>query len=452
MLFDGRLSSLSEIITKQQIFLGRADVQHQFLAIACSLLVARFLSHRLWAWIKNNYPQATTFTWRDERLPPRQYLAALVRYLNFSVISLIILLLNHHLFALQNWTKGLLSFAIEMLWAFFSYCFFLVSLYAVFPLAIVRKYRIRLLSPLFILFVLQSFINFYSSLEQIFQTFLFKLFNTPITFKSLFLLMAGLYFWTVIVILLEDILLNVLRARASWEVGVAEASLLLTRYFLIALGIVIILGYVGVNGTALAAVGGGLSIGLGFGLQQVVSNFISGILLLFEGILKPGDIISVEGQTSEVKKLGIRATTVRMLVDNSEKIIPNQTFITSDVTTFTGSNCLVNCSIPIGVGYDSNPQQVMNLLLGIAQENPNVLQSPSPSAFFIGFGDSSLNFELKFWLDNINIRKRVISDLSCTILEKFTEQKIEIPFPQREIHIRSELRNELHSEPLDDRQ
>lgn len=197
------------------------------------------------------------------------------------------------------------------------------------------------------------------------------------------------------------------------------------------LGIVIILGYVGFNGTALAAITGGLSVGIGFGLQQIISNFVSGILLLLQGVLRPGDTISVEGQTCQVNKMGIRATTVRVLVDNSKKIIPNQKFYTSDVTTHTGSDRLAYCSIRVGVDYSSNVNQVMDLLLQIAGEHPTTAKDPAPTVFFINFGDSSLNFELQFGVNDISSRKRVISDLMCAILEKFAEHHIKMPFPQR---------------------
>lgn len=436
MVIEDRLPYLSKVITKQLIFLERANVQHQFLAILLSLLVGWLLSQKLWIWLRKNFPQATEFVWSDERLPPRQYVAALIYDLNFPLISLIVLNLSGYLFITQDWTRGLLIVVRQLMWVYLAYRVFLVSLYAAFPLTTVRKYRLRLFEPLFIIFVFRTIISLYNNLEEVLEVSPFKLFNSPITLRTIFVLSVGLYFWIVIVILLENLLIVFFRSATQTTVGALEANLLLTRYFLVALGIVVILGYVNVNITAIAAIAGGLSVGIGFGLQQVISNFFSGILLLFEGVLKPGDIISIEGQNCKVKKLGIRATTVQIINDNSEKIIPNQTFFTTDVTTYTGSDRLVNCSINIGVGYDSNPKQVMALLLEIAYENLQILKVPEPLAFFIDFGDSSLDFELKFWLDDINIRKRVISDLSCVILERFTDNKIEIPFPQRDINIR----------------
>jgi potassium efflux system protein len=209
---------------------------------------------------------------------------------------------------------------------------------------------------------------------------------------------------------------------------------------LIGLGIVVILGYVGVNATALAAITGGLSVGIGFGLKEVISNFVSGIWLLFEGALKPGDIISVDGQMSQVKRLGVRATTVQVMRDNSEEIIPNQTFFTQNVTTFTGSDRLVCRHLKVGASYNCDPQKVMDILLQVVDQHPGVLKVPSPSAVFIGFGDSSLDFELSFWLDDPlpQIGKTITSELGCAIWKAFAENGIEIPFPQQDIHIRND--------------
>jgi small-conductance mechanosensitive channel len=179
-------------------------------------------------------------------------------------------------------------------------------------------------------------------------------------------------------------------------------------------------------------------VGIGFGLQQIVSNFISGILLLFEGVLRPGDVINVDGDTCQVKKLGIRATTVLKTSDNSEQIIPNQTFFTQNVTTFTGSDRLVCLYLQVGASYNCDPQKVMDILIQVACQHPGVLKVPSPSAVLISFSESSLDFELSFWLDDPLIGKTITSELGCAIWKAFAENGIEIPFPQQDIHIRND--------------
>jgi small-conductance mechanosensitive channel len=432
------IPSLPEIIARQLLFLNRANVQHQLLMIFLSLMLGWLLSKWFWSWLQKRFPQTLIFDWNDETLPARQYLIVLLQPLYFPVISLILLALSQQIFLSQDWIRGLIKVAIDVLWIYLVYRCLLSALYSTFPREIISKYHYRLFAPLLGLFILRTIINLYNNIEDIAQVSPFYLFNIPITLRSIFILLVAPYFLVVTVILLENTILAINDLKGQPVQGDIQASLLLARYFFIVLGIILILGYVGVNGTAIAAITGGLSVGIGFGLQQVVSNFVSGILLLFEKVLKPGDIINIEGQTSQVKKLGIRATTVQILTDNSEKIIPNQKFFTEDVTTYTGSDNLIYCSIIVGVGYNSNARQVMNLLLEIAHQHPRILENPQPVAFFLNFGDSSLNFELKFWLDNVNSRKRVVSDINFIILDQFTTHGIEIPFPQQDIHIRKD--------------
>jgi small-conductance mechanosensitive channel len=434
---ENPIPTLSDIAIRQSIFYVRPDVQFQLGVILLCLLVSWLLSKRFWRWLQKKFPLFTTFDWRDSRLSLREYGAVLLQNLDFPVIGIILLSFSRILFDSQDWTGGILRVALTLMVFYTGYRFFLATLYCLFPVNIIRIYQARLLTPLIFLFIFLNLTSLSGNLNLVSQTVLFKIFGGSVTIGSIFWLIAGLYFWMVTVFILEDIFLAFFRSKTILESGTTEATLLLMRYFLIALGIVIILGYVGVNGTAVAAITGGLSVGIGFGLQQVVSNFVSGILLLFEGVLRPGDIINVDGDTCQVKKLGIRATTVLRLIDNSEQIIPNQTFFTSKVTTYTGSDRLVYCSIVIGVDYNAKAEQVIELLLQMANQHPKILQEPEPLAFFLNFGDSSLNFELKFWIDDVNIKKRVISDLNCLILDTFAQHNIEIPFPQQDIHIRS---------------
>lgn len=435
---ENPIPSLGDIAVRQSIFYGRPDVQHQLAVILICLLASWLLSKGIWNWLQAKWPPLTTFDWGDRQLSLREWGAVFLQHLDFPLLGMILLSLSRILFKTQGWTEGILKVALALMVFYTGYRILLATLYGLFPVKIIHTYQSRLLTPFVFLFIFLNFAGQSGNLYQVSQTVLLKIFGGSVTIGHVFWLVSGLYFWVMTVFILEDIFLALFRSKTSFESGTMEASLLLLRYFLITLGIVIILGYVGVNGTAVAAITGGLSVGIGFGLQQIVSNFISGILLLFEGVLRPGDVINVDGDTCQVKKLGIRATTVLKTSDNSEQIIPNQTFITSKVSTYTGSDRLVYCSIAIGVGYDSKAEQVIELLLKIANQHPKVLAEPKPVAFFLNFGDSSLNFELKFWIDDINIRKRVISDLNCVILDSFAQHQIEIPFPQQDIHIRSQ--------------
>lgn len=433
---ENKVITFSDVLLKLSIFYSRSTIQIQILIICISLMSGWLLSKLLWGYLHQKFPQFTTFAWRDERLEPHEYIALFLQTIDFPLITLIILNLIEIFFDSQNWTRGIIIRGEEIVVVYLIFRCLLAFLYGAFPLHIIREYHFKIFSPLFFLFVFNRLLELSGNFQEFGQIVLIRLFNNPVTFKSIYFLIIGLYFWIVIVTLLEKLLLIFINPKTVSEKGAIEASFLLLRYFLITLGIVLNLGYVGVDGRSLTAIGGGLSIGIGFALKEIISNFVSGIILLFEKVLKPGDIISIEGQTCEVKELGIRATTVRMTIDNSEKIIPNQRFFTEDVTTYTGTNNLVYCSLLIGVGYDSHAEQIINLLLEIAHDNPRVLKNPSPVAFFLNFGDSSLNFELKFWLDDINIRKGVISELNCKILQNFADHNIEIPYPQIDLHIK----------------
>jgi small-conductance mechanosensitive channel len=432
---ETQIPTLSELLLRQGIFLHRPEVQHQWAAIFSSLIASWFLSKFFWHWLQYKFPHFTIFFLGDKQLSWREYRAFLIQSLDFPLLGLGLLGLNRLLFYSQGLTDGLIIRAFRLMIVYVAYRGVLMVLYNLFPVRIIRTYQSRLFTPLIVLFFVGSMATLNDNLESLFQISLFKIFGSVVTIGSLIGLITGFYFWIIIVVILEEITLSVLDSKAELERGKIEATLLLLRYFLISLGIVIILGAVGVNGNAVAAITGGLSVGIGFGLQQVVSNFVSGILLLFEGVLRPGDMVSVDGDICRVTKLGIRATTVVRTLDNSEKIIPNQKFFTSDLTTYTGSDRLIYCSVLIGVGYESKSAEVTQLLLAIAENHPQILADPAPLAFFLDFGDSCLNFELKFWLDDVNTKKRIVSDLNCAILETFREHQISIPFPQRDLHL-----------------
>jgi len=338
------------------------------------------------------------------------------------------------IFITQGWLSGFLEDSINWLVVYGVYYLFLAGLYVCFPTSLVTHYRRTFLSPLVILIITIEILDSFIDLKLLMNAPAVTLFNSPIKLKSIFVIIVGLYFWTIGSLILEKIVAYTLFSNLT-NSNIKHVLEPIFRYVLMGVGIVVIFGYVGFSPTAFAAITGGLSVGIGFGLKEIVSNFVSGIWLIFEGILKPGDLIIIDGEMSEVKKLGIRATTVQTLRDNSEQIIPNQTFFTQNVTTLTGSNRLVYRSLTVGASYACDPRQVIEVLLQVADQHPRVLKVPDPTAFFVSFGDSSLNFELKFCLDDPLTGKRTISELSCRIWKAFAEAGIDIPFPQQDVHI-----------------
>jgi small-conductance mechanosensitive channel len=427
MSIEESLQFIANAFAKQVIFFQRFHVQIQFIAIIGAIgsawFGARWAQSRLIKLFPHVLDQAT---WSQQKVSWRHYASVAVYYLLTPILSLILLAFVSQLLLLQHWRVGLLKVAIDLLWVYLAYRFLLFLLYALFPKEVVRPYHLRLFVPIFVLYALGTVLSLSTNLMQLAQVVPVPLFGSPLTLGHLFVLTVGLYFWIVIVFFLESLFVWILTQGIHIETGPAQATSILLRYALLGLGTVLILGYVGVRGTAFAAITGGLSVGIGFGLQQVVSNFISGILLLFEGALRPGDIISVEGEASEVKRMGMRATTVRVLRDNSEKIIPNQLFFTKEVTTYTGSDRLTARTIQVKAKSDTDPQLVIDLLLQIAAQYPKVLSEPAPIVSLIGFSDSGLTFELKFWLADPRYNEQATSDISFEIYRIFAEHQIQL--------------------------
>jgi potassium efflux system protein len=206
----------------------------------------------------------------------------------------------------------------------------------------------------------------------------------------------------------------------------------------VGLGIIVAVQSIGLNLTSLAVVFGLLSVGIGFGLQNIVSNFISGLIILFERPIKIGDQITIGDVLGKVSNISLRATLIRTF-DNISIIVPNSEFITSQVINWSHRDPKIRIHVNVGVAYGSDVPLVINSLLEVAQNHPEVLKDPAPKVWFIEFGDSSLNFDLLAWILSPKRRPDVISDLNKGIDEIFRKNKIQIPFPQIDLHIRSSV-------------
>jgi potassium efflux system protein len=197
--------------------------------------------------------------------------------------------------------------------------------------------------------------------------------------------------------------------------------------------IALALGALGIDLQKIALVAGALSVGIGFGLQSIVSNFVSGLILLTERPIRVGDWIVAKGEEGYVRRIRVRATEVETF-DRASVIIPNSELISGAVKNWTHGNILGRVSVKVGVSYDSDAEKVRELLLSVAAEHPAVLKQPPPYVLFMAFGDSSLDFELRCIISDIQQRLSVLSDLNFTVLARFRAAGIEIPFPQRVVH------------------
>jgi len=234
---------------------------------------------------------------------------------------------------------------------------------------------------------------------------------------------------------LQALLLEEVFPKRNVEPGVGLSISKLIQYILILVGFLLALTALGFTLTNLTILGGAIGVGIGFGLQAIVNNFASGIILLFERPIRVGDMIQLVDLPCKVKKIGLRSTVVAS-TDDADIVIPNSDLITNQVTNWTLSERRVRLRIPVGVAYGSDVPLVMRILKEIAESNLSVLSDPASSVLFMGFGDSSLNFELRVWIRDFIARRRIQSELNQTIDSRFRSEGIEIPFPQRDLHVR----------------
>ena len=229
------------------------------------------------------------------------------------------------------------------------------------------------------------------------------------------------------------------RVRASPDLTPSVKVLIgkLTRFALIAFAIVVALSGAGIDLTALTVFGGAVGIGVGFGLQKIISNFVSGIILLLDKSVKPGDNIVVGDTFGWIDRLNARYVSV-ITRDGTEHLIPNEELITTRVENWSFSNRNLRLRIRVGVSYHAQLRKAMELCIEAANETERILKFPKPNCLLRGFGDSAVELEMRVWVDDPEAgRGNVQSELLLLVWDKFHEHGIEIPFPQRDIHIRS---------------
>lgn len=279
--------------------------------------------------------------------------------------------------------------------------------------------------------------DFLTSMKQVLDFPLMKLGNTQITPWAiiLFSVLSILLFY--LTARLKTWIVERLLAKSRLDLGLRHTVATIVRYCFIAIGFTVILQTAGIDLSALAIVIGSLSIGIGLGLQGITNNFVSGMILLFERPIKVGDRIEFGNLSGDVVRIAARATTL-LTNDNIAVVVPNSELTSSPVINWSYPNARVRFNFPVGVSYDSDPEFIRSLLLQVAAEHSGVLKEPSPDVLFAEFGESSLNFILRVWNVTHADRPGVLrSELNYAISKKFKEHNVEVPFPQRDLHIKS---------------
>jgi len=416
---DAVLAVISRSVVQQQIIVF-------FFILALSWLLSKSV-HRWWQRHRINIdkPKMVGSLERKPLLIALYHLLTPIFALSFLYIAI-------WLFGQLGYPGGLLEELINLIWLWLIYRFILTLLYTRYG-ETARPYQNWILTPIFIaLVIFQIFSILPGSIVLVDVPIIFG--AVSVTGRRLLTALIVLYIFGVVAWIVEQILVQSLPKLLNTERGVIESVAILTRYALLGLGILVSLGMLGIDFTSLAIIAGGLSVGIGIGLQDYVANFVSGLVILFEQTIRPGDIVEVDGMVSKVEKISLRATIVRTQA-NEEYIIPNSNFTQQQVKNLTKSERRVRIRIPFGVSSESDPEFVRQLTTEAGLQHPLVLTDPPPQLFLLGFGESDLNFELLVSIGHPELMVRVKSDLYYTLWEVFKQNKIEIPNPQRDINL-----------------
>lgn len=253
-------------------------------------------------------------------------------------------------------------------------------------------------------------------------------------------------------ILVSKMVADLLRSRILRVTGISrgaqEVVAVIVRYGLVCIGAIVLLQVWGLNLSSLTILASALGVGIGFGFQDIAKNFGSGIVLLFERPIQVGDFVEIGEYQGVVERVGARSTVIKTL-DMVSIIVPNSRFLETEVINWDHENSVSGLRLPVGVAYGSDVEAVRKSLLDVAKANPDVLALPSPQVLFTGFGDSSLDFELRIWIAQPSRNIIIKSNLYYQIEAIFRQRNIEIPFPQRDLHVRGSLPLELSPELQD---
>ncbi len=260
--------------------------------------------------------------------------------------------------------------------------------------------------------------------------------SEAVSLKAVLLGMLLLVLTTVAARNLPGLLELALLSRTGIDPASRYAITAMSRYAIVIVGSVLGLSLLGLRWSQLQWMAAALTVGLGFGLQEIFANFVSGLILLSERPFRVGDIITIGDQTGTVTRISTRATTL-MDFDGKELVVPNKTFITDRLTNWTLSDTNTRVVLKVGVAYGTDPDQVHAILQQIASEHPMVLKDPSPRSWFMGFGASSLDFELRVFVGTISDRLPAMNDLNGRIATVFGENRIDIAFPQMDLHVKT---------------
>ncbi|PWN05543.1 mechanosensitive ion channel family protein [Rhodohalobacter mucosus] len=278
----------------------------------------------------------------------------------------------------------------------------------------------------------------FASIQDFLNMRLFSLKDTPVTILSLVIFIVFLTVFMFLGGMTRRFLQGKFLDKFEIDPGLKYTLSRVGQYIVVILGILISFQFVGIDLTSLAVVFGLLSVGIGFGLQNVTSNFISGLIIMFERPISVGDRVEVDDIEGDITEISIRSTKVRT-INNISIIVPNSKFVENNVVNYSHGDSTFRLDVSVGVSYSSDLDKVLKALNEVAEEHSDVMKNPKHQVHLVEFGDSAWDMQLRVWVANVKDRYRMRNELNQAIVRKFEEYEIEIPFPQRDLHVRSSV-------------
>ena len=411
--------------------LDRSDNWWQIGIILVALLVAYFISNKL-----SNY--LTTVTSSDSIKSLKRITLKTVKRLVFPISALLLILIGKGVLHSLKIPSQFLDIAIPLLLSLATIRIIFYILRKGFAPSPLLKAWENIISTIIWLLVALYLLDILPAVIKSLESIGFNLGQNRITFLSVinFFLFIAIFF--TLAIWLSNTIERRMQSSHNLNASMKVALSKLTKVIFITFAVLIALDTAGIDLTALTVFGGALGVGLGFGLQRIASNFISGFLLLFDKSIKPGDTISIGDKFGWVQELRARYIVVRDR-DGVDTLIPNENLITTDVINWSYSDLNVRLKAPISISYHDDPELAMKLMLEAAFETPRVLSDPEPAARLMSFGDNGIELETRVWInDPQNGLSNVRSELNVNMWRKFKEAGITIPFPQRDVYIKQQ--------------
>lgn len=369
----------------------------------------------------------------------RQRIVAFVRVvlpeLLVPAVAILLTVASGFLLTGLGYFVGLLTQFGWLLLLFLGYRLLVGLIRFILPDEFAFRYHYQLLLPVFVLYVLYQTLSWFIDPRLLGNIVVFDLFDNPVTWGNIFAATVGFYLWLQLARLLQDILYFFITRYTAAQPGTVNATLTLVRYGFVVIGVMLVFNALQFNSSTVAAIAAGVSAGAAFASREILNNFIGGIILLFEQSIRPGDTIEIGPDMGVVTAVNIRSTVVQAY-DGREIIVPNSQVLTSSVITHTKSSRYARIRIDVGVSYNANPRQVLEILRQIPRRHENVLDDPEPNAFLVGFGDSSVNFSLFAWVADLSVKFVTTHELYFMVWDEFAQHSIEIPYPQQDLHIR----------------